>query len=167
MEGSPRGRRTVQVARGGKLNKPNELCGAVIRLQRVCGQPCLCCGRGRSNHGVCTGVLRGWSWPKRPESSIAFGATSALPTVFPSLRTHEPLSCRGRDPIRTWPANYLKLNLLRAGLLAAKARGQTCETRPGPKSDQRPSVYEPAHADIHRHAQRKESKQHRRPAVTH
>ena len=110
MEGSPRGRRTVQVARGGKLNKPNELCGTVIRLQRVCGQPCLCCGRGRSNHGVCTGVLRGWSWPKRPESSIAFGATSALPTVFPSLRAHEPLSCRGRDP--SGPGRLTNLNLI-------------------------------------------------------
>ena len=41
-----------------KLEKLNKLYDTVIRLQRVCGQPCRNLRRGRSTVGVCTVLPR-------------------------------------------------------------------------------------------------------------
>ena len=85
----------------------------------------------------------------------------------------------GSRSIRTWPAKCLKLELSRAGQFrgtqevnlsnAVWAKGHPSDENLslGPRFAPRPSVYEAAHADIHRHAQRQERKQHRRSAVTH
>jgi hypothetical protein len=103
----PKGRRAVA-----KILQ-NKLYVTVTRLQRDCGRPCRKTRRGRSNRGICTAIpreRRGDCLPRRSPprrrkpvagsfgSSCACCATCTLPTVFPSLRAHEPLSCRARDP---------------------------------------------------------------------
>jgi len=87
--------------------------------------------------------------------------------AFPSLRTHKPIlpgaihrdhagemfefhSCRPRrSPDRFQAAQEPNLLLHLA------------------QTDRDASVHEPAHADIHRYAQRQERKQHRGSTVTH
>ena len=110
-------------------NKPGV---EVTRLQRVCGQPCLrpscdCLQRGRSNRGHCTEKLRDENEPNVAQLPRELRGTTA---VFPSLRAHEPLSCRARDPsgpgrlsplpdrmnLRGKRGKCLKPDLLRAGL---------------------------------------------------
>ena len=117
---SPEGRRAVT-----KL-LPNKLYYTVTRLRRVCGQTCRGPGRqiiaagavsrsphrqvsvagvvnrnsrrGRSTAGVCTATPRNGARDCLPGCSRASRATFTPPTVFPSPRAHEPLSCRARDP---------------------------------------------------------------------
>ncbi len=70
---------------------------------------CRYCRRGRSTVGGCATCSHDRSEAFQPQCSPAqrqpsaagdhaFRATCTLPTVFPSLRAHEPLSCRARYP---------------------------------------------------------------------
>ena len=84
------------------LNKPNELYGAVIQLQRFCGQPLRLQRirwkrRCRSNRGDRTGKPRQEGEPDVAQPSCV-PRRIKLPAVFPSLHAHEPMSCRARDP---------------------------------------------------------------------
>jgi len=122
----PDGRRRAQHF---LTNKPGV---EVTRLQRVCGQPCFaqwchCLKRGRSNRSHYTEKLRDENEPEVAQLPREFRVT---PAVFPSLRAHEPLSCRARDPsgpgrlsrlpdrmnLREKRGKCLKPDLLRAGL---------------------------------------------------
>ena len=99
--GCPKGRRT---ARAVAEPMPDENYDAATRLQRVCGQPSRIDRRGRSNPGMCTEMPRVRAKgflpqglravrPLRHQSPVedpVFRATCTLPTVFPSLRAHEP-----------------------------------------------------------------------------
>jgi hypothetical protein len=155
------------------LKKPNELYGAVIQLQRFCGQPLrsqhICWGRrGRSNRGDRTGKPRQEGEPEAAQSSCV-PRRIKLPTVFPSLHAHEPLSCRARDPSGPGPLlrstkseerrDYFLKSHPAVRTVPETQEGKLSKLIPGPKGPVR-SVHKPAHADIHRHAQRQECKQH-------
>jgi len=155
------------------LKKPNELYGAVIQVQRFCGQPLRpqrnrCGRRGRSNRGDRTGEPRQEGEPNVAQPSCV-PRRIKLPAVFPSLRAHEPLSCRARDP--TGPGPLLRSTKLEERrdyfhlshpAFRTVPRTQKCKLSklsPDPNGPVR-SVHKPAHADIHRHAQRQECEQH-------
>ena len=155
------------------LNKPNELCGAVIRLQRFCGQPLrlqqIRWGRrGRSNRGDHTGEPRQESEPEMAQPSCVPRRVK-LPAVFPSLHAHEPLSCRARDPSGPGPLqhssnleechDYFPKSDPAARTVPGTQENKLSKLSPGPHGPGR-SVYKSTHADIHRHAQRQECKQH-------
>ena len=150
-------------------------------MQRVCGpllsgQAEACLLRGRSNPGNCTDELHQQGEPELARSLPKLHATCALPKVLPSLRAHEPLSCRARDPSGpgrlmcvSWETHSkcLILNLFLAeALRQGKQEANLGNYSLGPR-ETGPSIYEPAHTDIHDRTQRQERKQHRRTAVTH
>jgi hypothetical protein len=155
------------------LNKPNELYSAVIQLQRFCGQPLrpqrIRCGRrGRSNRGDRSGEPRQESEPAVAQPSCV-PRRIKLPAVFPSLRAHEPLSCRARDPSGPGPLlrstkseerrDYFHKPHPAVRTVPATQEYKLSKLCPGPNGPGK-SVHKPAHADIHRHAQRQECKQH-------
>jgi len=87
--------------------------------------------------------------------------------AFLSPRAHEP-NPAGRDP-SDLAGDMLQYVLLPAGSIpnrSGAAQELDLLTLASPPCGNA-SVHEPAHADIHRHAQRQERKQHRRSAVTH
>jgi hypothetical protein len=162
------------------LNKPNELCSTVIQLQRFCGQPFRlqrnrCRRRGRSNRGDRAGKPHQKCEPGVAQPSCVPRRVK-LPAVFPSLRAHEPLSCRARDPPGPGPLlrptnleerlDYFHLSHPAVRTVPYTQECKLSKLSPEPKGPEY-SVYKPAHADIHRHAKRQERKQHRRSAVTH
>ena len=156
------------------LKKPNELYGAVIQLQRFCGQPLrgpqrIPWGRrGRSNRGDRAGKPHQKCEPGVAQPSCV-PRRIKLPAVFPSLRAHEPLSCRARDPSGPGPLLHsTKLEECRdyfhQSLPAVRTvpgtQGCNFQNSVRTQMARYTSVHKPAHADIHRHAQRQECKQH-------
>ena len=81
---SPEGRRTAANILANNCNK------TVIQIQRDCGQPCPKRGRGRSTIGEGTNLRHDRSGERLLQCCRALRATCTLPTVFPSLRAHEP-----------------------------------------------------------------------------
>jgi hypothetical protein len=76
-----------------KLRTTNELYDTVIRLQRVCGQPCRNPAGPFHRWRCMVDTARKSGLAENPNSSgcsRAFRATCTPPTVFPSLRAHEP-----------------------------------------------------------------------------
>jgi hypothetical protein len=175
-------------------NKPNKLYDSVTRLQGVCGQPCrsprrqafvaevvnrgrrrqaIVAGmknrslrRGRSTAGIYTSAPRNRARGKLPRLSGALRATCTLPTVFPSLRAHEP-NPAGHEIHPDLAGEMLE----KYASCGPDCSGGTQEVNlVKPESEPKGpghSVHEPAHAHIHRSTQRQERKQHRRSAVTH
>ena len=148
------------------LKKPNELYGAVIQLQRFCGQPLrgpqqISWGRrGRSNRGDRAGEPRQKREPVVAQPSCVPRRVK-LPAVFPSLRAHEPLSCRARDP--SGPGPLLRSTKLEERRDYFHQSHPAVRTVPGTQgcklSKLSPDtngpvrlVHKPAHTDIHRHA---------------
>ena len=155
------------------LNKPNELYGAVIQLQRFCGQTLrpqrIRWGRrGRSNRGNRTGEPRQEGEPETAQPSCV-PRRIKLPAVFPSLRAHEPMSCRTRDPSGLGPLlrstkpeerrDYFHQSHPAVRTIPGTQECKLSKLGPGPHGPGK-SVHKPAHADIHRHAERQECKQH-------
>jgi len=146
--GSPRGRNAAAKILQYKLY------GTEIRLQRDCGRPCpgprrqLCVvgavcrspmqskptawgeyrrsRRGRSTAGVCTSLQRDGACFSGPQNVRAFRASCTLRAVFPSLRAHEPLSCRARS-IGTKPAKYFN-QTGSCGPLFGECKRTKCQT---------------------------------------
>jgi hypothetical protein len=147
------------------LYKPNELYGAVIQLQRFCGQPLRPQPfrwerRGRSNRGDHTGEPRQEGEPGVAQP-FCVPRRVKLPAVFPSLRAHEPLSCRARDPSGPGPLLHsTKLEECRDYFHQSHPAVRTVPGTQGCKlSKLSPDtngpvrlVHKPAHTDIHRHA---------------
>ena len=102
MLGRAKGRRTARTV---AEDLPDDNYVTAIRMQRFCGQrlrgprrQIFVAGvetsqkerRGRSNRGVRTVVPRDRAGASLPQKFRALHATCTLPTVFPSLRAHEP-----------------------------------------------------------------------------
>ena len=158
------GRRTNA---GIEANVRNVLQVAVIRRQRICGLPGRVLRRGRSTSGYCTGSSRRATGVSVFQNPFAIRATCEPQVVFPSLRPHKPNPARRGPP---GPAGEILEFSLAAGTdpwpFPASARAKPFG-RSSDRIDRKASIDEPAHADIHRHAQRQEREQHRRPTVTH
>jgi len=149
-QASPEGRRTAALVVAKLPAKRDNLHLLAIPLQRVCGQPfraprrrnfvareepCRETRRGRSTAGICRTELHPQAGnpgrfrafvPKRhymPTGSYATRAIRTLPTVFPSLRAHEP-NPAGRAIHLDRAGEMLKTVLLRAGHYRGDARGK-------------------------------------------
>ena len=147
------------------LNKPNELYGAAIQLQRFCGQPLRpqrnrCGRRGRSNRGDRAGKPHQKREPGVAQPSCV-PRRIKLPAVFPSLRAHEPLSCRARDPSGPGPLlrstkseerrDYFHQSHLAVRTFPGTQGCKLSKLSPEPNGPAY-SIHKPAHTDIHRHA---------------
>jgi hypothetical protein len=102
--------------------------------------------------------------PRAPATDFGRWSGAALP----SLRAHKPILPRA---IHQDQAGEILENLAPAARNNVKSlpgRAPQIHSRDSePNGSEDALVHEPAHADIHCHAQRQERKQHRRPTVTH
>jgi hypothetical protein len=99
----------------------------------------------------------------------AIFAMSEPQVVIPSLRTHKPNPAE-RDPMGPCRRSAFENSSLAARnnrMIVIECPKSQTFGRSLDQKDRESSVNEPAHADIHRHAERQERKQHRRSTVTH